>query len=1127
MNNSNFDIDQIIHELSDIPSSDRLVSFSENEAKQLKLDAFLEGVNSFEVIGAWKDIWKQAETFRLEADMQSMCLVSGIVSWEIFGKSLSTPLLITPIDWQYQRATNTIQIEAMEEATELNPYLKFVFKELNIQLSSDFDECNTVAEKLSFLVNFLSSHDRNWSFNDAFFVGNFHYHRFFLLRELQGIQSSEKLSSSFETLLGNSSKTRETYRFCDQNLVSIDSDQLKVFSALENDDVVVNGPPGTGKSQVLINILGKSLAGQYKTLVVSEKKVALEVLVKKLASYKLNSYAFVFHSQVKAKDFISKLKNTWKAVETMEYQPTSDLFLSKQYQDKIQMLLDKLNAPQFFSGVSYSEFRTLLAETPSNEDCFSSVAPDVSDWLSQKEVLVQLSDNLDGYAALVGCKHAFFTENNPEMLLKKLIELFNELQHTFDGFISFGAIDKLILKASQCQLIENEKYKAYSTLLGKPKAWNQFTRAVDSWKLLKTQLEEAQKEQQIWNKTPSKSQIDSWNNATKWLAKRSRRVSIRKMLADKSVETEIALANWNTYLALKQEELTLATYFNNLGLSSSEVELDLGLTYASQLSRESKSDLAELNAWSEDKRNAFINHVGELSRFKSELTRCFQLEKQTDISEFLQTKLKHLASLVANKALLIQVKEVYFQFIASCNTWKDIQVLVLSTNWRKIKALHPDLAKYEPSQLGELLDKQEKEEQKDGKLFAKKIHQQIRKTFNDYNELLREGTRKLSAEEKAFRQQLKTGKSILVKEFGKSKNYKSIRYLLESDARHWIQVIIPIWMATPVQVSNFFPLESEIFDLVLFDEASQIALPNALGSMHRAKRALVAGDSQQMSPTNFFGKNYSFSDLLNQAKYYFKNVDLKHHYRSESTELIRFSNEHFYNNELIVYPSPARQKPVYYNFIEHGVFENRRNKIEAMEIARLIETLSNEHKNSLGIVAFSEEQLNEIWKCCSPNTQTFLLNGIDENRIFFKALENVQGDEADVLIFGLGYAKNAEGDFHLHFGPLNLTNGYKRLNVLLTRAKREMHVFSSVKSNDFPFSENESVRLLKLLVFQLENGSFENYQHLQFPYGIQPTKVDSNVLTFRNIHASFSSSTELITFHKVLKNRGWNIKYTD
>jgi len=381
---------------------------------------------------------------------------------------------------------------------------------------------------------------------------------------------------------------------------------------------------------------------------------------------------------------------------------------------------------------------------------------------------------------------------------------------------------------------------------------------------------------------------------------------------------------------------------------------------------------------------------------------------------------------------------------------------------------------------------------------------------------------------------LRKGKSLLVKEFSKSRSHPSIRELLQTEAAIWIRLLKPIWLSNPSQVARCFPLEKALFDFVLFDEASQIPLSHSLGSLQRGKRIIVAGDAQQMSPTSYFQAGISETiDLLHQASYYWKNIHLHHHYRSDHPELIAFSNTHFYNNSLIAYPSgSAVAHPIQLHRCETGIYEERTNIEEARLVVKIIEENLSK-KQTLGIVAFSEAQLKCIWDQMTPLIQQQITRKIDDGDVYFKALENVQGDECDKLIVSLGYSKNAKGEFKMQFGPLNQKSGSKRLNVLFTRAKKSIDFISSVGSIDFKISENESINLLRIFLQTQEEKNARIQTEIRkntciFPYGLQPEIKQNKTkreLQFSSIYSTLKDANELITFQRVLENRDWQISY--
>jgi hypothetical protein len=1124
MSYSPTNIADFIHALSDMPKTDMLVNLNESAESLIHLEELPKDKFQVQLEGKWKSIWQIANKFRLESDVNSLCLVFGTITSTIQGGSIKSPLLIVPLNWEYTRINNTLQLEPNEDAIEVNPYIKFLYSALNQESLSVIPDNLNLPEKLDWVIQQFQKRELEAQFSHEIYCGNFHYHRFHMLRELEGIEKSEHKNSLVQQLLGNDFEPTKELNLPPDLIYPADIDQKQVFHVLNTKNVLLQGPPGTGKSQVLINILGKSLKSELKTLVVSEKRVALDVLVKKLSELQLDSFAFVVHSQTKSKDLLAQLKATWNVLESSEIHSNQNLRLSEQLSANLQLLLDRLNTSDYFAGVSYKQLQELLLETPPTNEQFSSNIPKIDEWLKSKPIIQKLDLKLNGFSKLKGLKPAFFEQWNGDQVIKSIQSNLEVIQSKLSELVSFEDLEKLIAVLGRCQLVENEHYKSYSKLISKPKEWKKFQKQVLLLKELKEQLITAEKENQIWKQIPSISQLESWEQASSWIQLRRRKKAIGKLLNDTSVLPEIALANWKNYLIEAHKVKELESYFADLGLESTSHALEMGMRYAASLENESSSLLSEIASWPREKRLLIVSCGSELNQLKSNLTRYFELRDEVILSDFIIQKKAEFVELSVVYEELKQLPRYFFGLLEEVDSWEAMQSLILFSSLRKIESVNPEIVKFSGESLQERLNQIIQTEDQEFSDFGTALRSQIQKQFSEFEALLRIPSQKLPTSQKELKARLKKGKSLLVKEFGKSRNNITIRNLLASDAKEWVQLLIPIWLATPNQVADHFPLETELFDLVLFDEASQLPLPNALGSLFRSKRALVAGDEQQMAPSNYFGKNFGFHDLLHQASYYFERVPLRHHYRSEYRELIQFSNTHFYKDELIVYPSPNRIEVLFHHVVENGIFDERKNQLEAQSVADFLENFSDWGRKTLGIVAFSEEQLKTIWKACSSRVQNLITLKEDENKLFFKALENVQGDEADVLIISLAYARNPEGTFQMRFGPLNQGNGHKRLNVLLTRAKQEMHFFSSVKSTDFELSDNESVNLLRRFLQELETYHTSNKAFV-FPYGLETESIEKQVVRFKSSYAQIQNAQDLVTFHRVMKQRGWKLNY--
>ena len=304
---------------------------------------------------------------------------------------------------------------------------------------------------------------------------------------------------------------------------------------------------------------------------------------------------------------------------------------------------------------------------------------------------------------------------------------------------------------------------------------------------------------------------------------------------------------------------------------------------------------------------------------------------------------------------------------------------------------------------------------------------------------------------------------------------------------------------SPLSVAQYLPLNKVKYDLVIFDEASQILVWDAIGTIARGKQLIVVGDPKQLPPTNFFKRTddddeendedeiLDTESILNECRAaHIQEIHLKWHYRSRHESLIAFSNHHYYENSLYTFPS-ARQNVeglgVKFRYVPDGCFDSgksRTNKVEAEQLVNaVVERLRDPDftNKSLGIVTFNEAQQQLIDDLLEEKRQEFpeIEPFFDSERsepVFVKNLENVQGDERDVMYFSIGYGRTADGRISMNFGPLNKDGGERRLNVAVTRAKEENLVFSSMKSGDIDLSRTQKTgpEHLKYFLEYAENG---------------------------------------------------------
>jgi hypothetical protein len=325
--------------------------------------------------------------------------------------------------------------------------------------------------------------------------------------------------------------------------------------------------------------------------------------------------------------------------------------------------------------------------------------------------------------------------------------------------------------------------------------------------------------------------------------------------------------------------------------------------------------------------------------------------------------------------------------------------------------------------------------------------------------------------------------SILLKEAAKKRKQMPLRRLFDR-IPNLVRRLKPCFLMSPISVSQFILPDRLHFDLVVFDEASQIFTEDAVGSIYRGDCLIVAGDNKQLPPTPFFqyiadsddeweeknGDVGAFDSVLDECMGVGLPVSmLRWHYRSRHDSLISFSNSHFYDNKLVLFPSSIHRDSglgVELVHVSDGVYDRggtRSNEREAQVVADLVFKHFEQHQDkSLGVVTFSISQMNRV----KDEIEARLISKpgfekvLQEDRLrgfFVKNLENVQGDERDVMIISVGYGFDADGKLTMNFGPLNRVGGERRLNVAVTRAREKFIVVSSIRAGDIDVESTSSV----------------------------------------------------------------------
>ena len=437
---------------------------------------------------------------------------------------------------------------------------------------------------------------------------------------------------------------------------------------------------------------------------------------------------------------------------------------------------------------------------------------------------------------------------------------------------------------------------------------------------------------------------------------------------------------------------------------------------------------------------------------------------------------------------------------------KALDGLIAQENLTRLYRANPQLARFDGPALSLAARQVSQAESSLLKHNAHVLSATLHQRFLEHVKQSAMSVTQLDAQAREFKKAYAKGRRELEHELGKTMRYRSIREMASGDSGRVINDLKPIWLMSPLSVSDTLPLTPDLFDVVIFDEASQIPSEEAVPALSRAQQVIVVGDEMQLPPTNFFSSageqddneliamedgeqiaiNLDADSLLSQAARNLPATLLAWHYRSRHEALISFSNAAFYEGRLITIPdrrierpAPAQaaldsmdaqaviqgadtllDSPISFLKMSDGVYLSRSNLAEARYIANLVrELLQRETGLSLGIVAFSEAQQGAIEQALedlAASDSAFATRLEQEyvredagqfNGLFVKNLENVQGDERDVIILSICYAPGPNGKMLMNFGPINQRGGEKRLNVIFSRARKRMAIVSSIEAD--------------------------------------------------------------------------------
>jgi len=1013
-------------------------------------------------------------------------------------------------------------------------------------------------------------------------LANFKYRKMSLVRDYDGLLEGELQNDAFDATFSLAARPVEPppeQLPLDQryHVVACDPTQAaSIARAQGGESYIIQGPPGTGKSQTITNLIADYVARGKRVLFVCEKRAAIDVVYLRLKQQNLHPLCTLIHdSQADKKEFVHDLKQTYEdflaapdpAAQETEERRKQSLRSLKRELSPLTKFGDWMQASREEAGAPLHELLQRAIELSNRsvqltmrqaerlpdyalwrqsrwriEELRAALAEVHPDGVYARHPLRGLTPRLAQVERPIECIHKGLAE--AERSLDRLQRLLGEFDLDDQGNLTIDQLRDVIRYArdvahlarhNQLPLLNNE-----SDLSAR------FRRSLDQVAQAQAALEHARKGTRNWRTKLAADDVRAALNRARQFEDtffpflRPSWWRLRGVLRRSyDFAAHAVRPTWSAVLEALDEELRCR---------SAADEALRALQADFRFDGEVADFCHQLKSLQQQSRQ-FPRHVRRLherliaaARSSDVVDAVLRAERELDaLLEACETFLAEVTEQTPS-----QLRRELERIEAAGNQLPDFLLCLEHVGQlpppiaRSVRSFPLSLDQLEAAIIDRALDRAFRGERSLSRFDGTRRDRQAAKLESRVDRLLqvnaqvvchrvcqrfRENVRisavpnsQLDEQQKALKKLYQKGRRQLEHEFGKSMRYRAIRDLVAGDSGRVIRDLKPVWLMSPLSVSDTLPLSGDFFDVVIFDEASQITVEEAIPSIFRAPQAIVVGDQMQLPPTSFFSAKRGDEDdelwvqdngelaqyeldadsFLTHAARKLSSTMLGWHYRSRSESLISFSNWAFYAGRLLTVPdenvgdrkraellveksehaavhaAELLARPVSFHYMQHGIYEKRRNRAEAEYIAHLVRALlQSPRRVSIAVVAFSEAQQDEIESALQrlgeqdPVFQEALEAELERENdgefvgLLIKNLENIQGDERDVVILSVCYGHDAEGKMRMHFGPINVSGGEKRLNVAFSRARHHMALVSSIRSTAITNDYNDGPRCLK------------------------------------------------------------------
>jgi very-short-patch-repair endonuclease/DNA polymerase III delta prime subunit len=971
-----------------------------------------------------------------------------------------------------------------------------------------------------------------------------------------GFQQSN-LSFNDDSFIDTETTANELFQ-----VVDADSSQiLSVLAARGGKNLIIQGPPGTGKSQTITNIIADAIGQGKKVLFVAEKLAALEVVKRRLDNIGLGESCLELHSQkANKKEIHQELMRVVDLGKPNIQKLQQDVSLLENYREELNAYCRDINAEIGSSGLTTHKLIGLslrLSDETNNLSLPKFQIDNFSEWDAKyMHGIEAFADRIQARLKVIGVPNQLLFWGSGLKVLMTYEALLEHLAITYKSTEAVKNLSSEIAKQIGIETPINYNKSLHLVSLLELASFRPDLKDIniksDLWVLRKNDIEEilttgkgltALHEKyegiflpEVWEQNVLEIRQNLLAHGNKWYKfligdyKKSNRqlASLCKVSLPK--ENNIKIEYVDDILKAKRFENVLKEYQQLIddlfgaswkNLKTNWDVLSKANEYLSNVHQqiiEQKCPKEILSYLEKVADSTFAkNSYNELSALlNNQQGNIEKLKNLLVFDESLRYKEGILMSQPFNDLLFIfsewsnRISEL--QHIISWNNLVETAIqekvdflITVASYWENAKNF---LKAAIQKSWYEFLMQQAFTSYSSLRKFQRDSHEEIVQQFRNLDMLnlqYNRGRVALKHWENFPNMQAGGQVGILRLEFNKRAKLKPIRKIIE-EAGQAVQQIKPVFMMSPLSVANFLPPGSVEFDMVIFDEASQVRPVEAFGAILRARQLIVVGDKKQLPPTNFFeslikeidDEENQTADLesilgMCDSKGCLSKM-LRWHYRSLHESLISFSNNQFYENKLVIFPSPGSKyrMGIVFHHLKNTYYDRgktRTNPKEAEIVAdAVIEHARKNPKFSLGVAAFSTAQrqciqdILEIKRRKNPDVESYFKSHPAEP-FFVKNLENVQGDERDVIYISIGYGRSEDGYMAMSFGPLNNEGGEKRLNVLITRAKVRCEIFTNITSDDIDLNRTQKygIRVLKEFLYYAEHGKLNITEETGLP----------------------------------------------